>query len=143
MLTERRKRFADAFVATGNATESARRAGYSDNQRSLEVQGSRLLRNDEVQQAIEERARTTADAKDLSPEYVIEGFMLIAQDAFADRQYAAANQALRELGRVLALFTDRVSVEDVRTRARQAAIDAGLDPDQVESEAIKLLEPPK
>lgn len=46
-----------AFVAAyaGNATEAARQAGYKGTGRSLEVMGSRLLRNAEIREAIAKR----------------------------------------------------------------------------------------
>jgi hypothetical protein len=55
----------------------------------------------------------------------------------------AANQSLQLLGRHLAMFTERVELSDVRGRARVAAVEAGLDPDEVEREALKLLAAPR
>ena len=40
-LNERQKRFAEAYLETGNASEAARRAGYSE--RGANGVGSRLL----------------------------------------------------------------------------------------------------
>jgi phage terminase small subunit len=47
-LTERQKRFVRAYRETANATESARRAGYSGNDATLGVTGSRMLKNAKV-----------------------------------------------------------------------------------------------
>jgi len=51
-LSLRHEAFCVAYVETGNASESARRAGYSP--RSAGELGSRLLRNVEIKQRIEE-----------------------------------------------------------------------------------------
>lgn len=47
-LNERQKRFVRAYRETGNATVSAKRAGYAGNDDSLAVTGSKLLRNPKV-----------------------------------------------------------------------------------------------
>lgn len=48
-MTEKQKEFALEFLKDGNATEAAIRAGYSDNPKSAATQGSRLLKNVEIQ----------------------------------------------------------------------------------------------
>jgi len=50
-LTDKQQRFADVFM--GNATQAAIDAGYSE--KTAEVQGSRLLRNVKVLEAIKNR----------------------------------------------------------------------------------------
>ena len=50
-LTERQRRFADAYIETDNQTEAARRAGYSN----PAVAGSRLMRNVNVAHYLNER----------------------------------------------------------------------------------------
>lgn len=59
-LTERQRKFCEAYAANGgNATEAARSAGY----KHQEVQGSRLLENVKVLSALEAlRAETTSTA---------------------------------------------------------------------------------
>jgi len=52
-LDARRQLFVDQYLLSWNATRAAIEAGYSA--RSAYSQGSRLLKNDEVQQAIRER----------------------------------------------------------------------------------------
>ena len=51
-MTERQEKFAIEYAQSGNATQSAKNAGYSEN--SAEVQGCRLLRNDKVSAKIDE-----------------------------------------------------------------------------------------
>ena len=45
-LTPRQHRFAEAYAACGNATEAAKRAGYSE--KTAYAQGSRLLKHADV-----------------------------------------------------------------------------------------------
>lgn len=52
-MTERAKRFCDEFIASGQAAEAARRAGYSE--RSARSTAARLLANDDVKQTIGRR----------------------------------------------------------------------------------------
>jgi len=53
-LSERKRKFVDAFMASSNATQAAIVAGYST--KTAKQQGSRLLTNVDVQQAIAQRA---------------------------------------------------------------------------------------
>lgn len=52
-LTERQKRFADYYIKTGNATESARKAGYSS--KTAQEMGYENLRKPHIGAYIEER----------------------------------------------------------------------------------------
>lgn len=71
-MNERQKRFADEYIISGNATQSAIKAGYSE--RSAYSTGERMLKNVEVaryiskrtQELHEERAMTVAEALAIS-----------------------------------------------------------------------------
>lgn len=52
-MNERQKRFTDEYIATGNASEAARRAGYS--KKTAYAIGERLLRNVEVREEIDSK----------------------------------------------------------------------------------------
>lgn len=54
-LNERQKRFIDFYIQTGNVTDSARRAGYSD--KAASVVGNEILRNPKVREAINSRLK--------------------------------------------------------------------------------------
>ena len=57
-LTGKKRLFVDyMFICNFNQTEAAKRAGYSE--ASAHNQGSRLMKNDEVLRAIEERMKAT------------------------------------------------------------------------------------
>ena len=52
-LTEKQKRFVDFYVATGNASEAARKAGYSS--KTANRMGQQNLSKLDIQQAIKAR----------------------------------------------------------------------------------------
>lgn len=58
-LTPKQQRFVDAYtgVSCGNATDAARRAGYSGSAKVLQVSGARLLSNAMVRAAIKSAAK--------------------------------------------------------------------------------------
>ena len=66
-MTERQKRFVDAYIKTGNASEAARLAGYS--RKNVNVDGAKLLVNPSISREIEKRLKEleserTADVKE-------------------------------------------------------------------------------
>ena len=69
-LTPRQQRFADAYVLTGNASEAAREAGYSE--RTARQQGSRLLSNVAVSAAIAERQAVHAQELGVTKQAIID-----------------------------------------------------------------------
>lgn len=63
-LTNRQRAFIENYLTTWNATEAARRAGYSA--KTAYAQGSRLLKDAEVKSAIDQRlAELKADADEV------------------------------------------------------------------------------
>lgn len=67
-LTERQRRFVEAFVETGNATEAARRAGYKNPNKV----GPENLVKDGICKAIKARLKEMEAAKTATPEEVIQ-----------------------------------------------------------------------
>lgn len=69
-LTLKQKRFVDAYIETGNATEAARRAGYSE--KTAYATGAENLRKPQIQKAIQERLDAMEAAKTATPEEVMQ-----------------------------------------------------------------------
>ena len=69
-LTPKQKAFADYYIETGNATESAIRAGYSKNYAN--AQSYKLLENVGVKNYIEERIKEIEDKRIAKAEEVLE-----------------------------------------------------------------------
>ncbi len=80
MLPERRRWFVERYMgeARGNATKAARLAGY----KSPAVEGSRLLRNAEVREAIDERTQADPAVKDR--EHLQRWWSAVVDDVSAD-----------------------------------------------------------
>ena len=78
-LTPRRWEFVRQYVALNNGSAAARRAGYSE--RSASSEASRLLKNDEVMQAVEWYRASEAERLGVTAERVLAELAAIA---FAD-----------------------------------------------------------
>jgi len=98
-LTLKQQRFVDYYLQTGNATQSARLAGYNTNQRTMEVIGSENLSKPEIKRAIQ-----TKLIKDkIDPTYVLSGISTIADTSKRDNDKLRAYELL---GKYLKLFSD-------------------------------------
>lgn len=69
-LNERQKRFAEAYLETANASEAARRAGYSA--KSAKIQGCQLLTNPNVRAYVDERLKTDHEGRVAKANEVLE-----------------------------------------------------------------------
>lgn len=69
-LTLKQRRFIDAYIETGNATEAARRAGYRE--KAAYAIGAENLRKPQIQNAIQERLDKMEAAKTATPEEVMQ-----------------------------------------------------------------------
>lgn len=69
-LTEKQRRFVDAYIETGNATESARLAGYRD--KRADAIGYENLRKPEIQKAIGARMKELESKRIATAKEVLE-----------------------------------------------------------------------
>lgn len=69
-LTEKQKRFVDYYVETGNATEAARRAGYSE--KYINTNASKLLQNTTIKAAIGARLKELESKRIASAEEILQ-----------------------------------------------------------------------
>ena len=100
-LTPKQKAFADYYIETGNATESAKRAGY----KHPNVQGAQNLEKLSITRYIAERTKPTEEKRIATGDEVMEFFTAVMRgeikDAFdlppslADRKHAAKELAKR------------------------------------------------
>lgn len=81
-MNDRRKKFVDEYILTGNATEAAKRAGYST--RTAYSQGERLLRNAEVRPAIDKRLAEAASEKTLTQKQLLEFLSAVVRGEVKD-----------------------------------------------------------
>lgn len=69
-LTEKQKRFIDYYIETGNASEAARRAGYS--KKTAYSIGNENLKKPEIKYAIDRRMKEIEEGKTATPEEIIQ-----------------------------------------------------------------------
>jgi len=98
-LTLKQQRFVDYYLQTGNATKSAKLAGYNTNYQTLRQIGSDNLTNPYIQKAIQ--AKLIKDK--INPTYVLSGISTIADTSKRDNDKLRAYELL---GKYLKLFTD-------------------------------------
>lgn len=80
-LNIRQRKFVDEYIITGNATQSAIKAGYSE--KTAESQASRLLSNVKISSALKERSESLWNEKQMT---VSEALALSASIARGDPQ---------------------------------------------------------
>lgn len=116
----RHKAFADYYIETVNATESAKRAGYS--QRTARSIGQRLLTYVDIQLYIEERLKEKEDARIAKQDEVLRFLTSVMRGEIRDQFGLEASladriKAAELLGKRYRLFVDRVEA-DVNTRVQ-------------------------
>jgi len=96
----RRARFVEEYLVDLNATQAAIRAGYSE--KTANRQGSRLLSNVDIQEAIAKGKVRLSEQTGITAQYVINGLREIA----SQDKGSARVRAFELLGKHLGLFTD-------------------------------------
>nr|DAP65961.1 MAG TPA: Terminase small subunit [Caudoviricetes sp.] len=129
-LTEKERIFADEYIKTTNATQSAIKAGYAEN--SASVTGSKMLRKPKVRQYIDavmnERSKNTIATADEVLEYLTKVMNGEEKDAFGlDISIADRTKAAELLGKRHMLFTEKVKLDaeieiDISDRMKQARV---------------------
>lgn len=129
-LTEKERIFADEYIKTTNATQSAIKAGYAEN--SASVTGSKMLRKPKVRQYIDavmnERSKNTIATAVEVLEYLTKVMNGEEKDAFGlDASIADRTKAAELLGKRYMLFTEKVKLDaeieiDISDRMKQARV---------------------
>lgn len=103
-LSNKRRAFIEEYLICWNATEAARKAGYSEH--TARSQGQRLLTNVDIQAAIEGRINELS----MSADEVIVRLTNIARNGLTSSRLRPSDvlRALELIGKSHALFTDRV-----------------------------------
>ena len=102
----KQKKFIRFYLETGNATESAKRAGYSP--KTAYSQGQRLLKNVEISKDLVSELKS----KNLTPAYVLEHLINHAEHGSEPAQI----RALELLGKSMGLFDSYVKkINEVQT----------------------------
>lgn len=146
-LTPKQQRFVEEYLVDLNATQAAVRAGYSEH--GATVQGSQLLANPKVSQAIAEAKAQRSKKVNITAEYVLGNLVEVAERCMQKRPVLnmkgeqvvdedgankwtfdskGANRALELLGKHVGCFTDKVELSGalnlgVLEEARRRAAD--------------------
>lgn len=136
-LTDKQRTFCEEYLVDLNGAQAAIRAGYSED--SARVIASQNLSKLNIQEYIQELQGNRSKSTAITAEYVLTSLQAVANRCMEEETYehAGANKALELLGKHMALFTDRVQVEDnsVDIDKLQAAIDKleqkGIDIDSL------------
>ena len=82
-LTQKQKAFADAYIETGNASEAARRAGYSENYAGRNA--GKVRKNTKVSAYIAERMQAQNEARVASADEVLQFFSAVMRGEVKDQ----------------------------------------------------------
>lgn len=115
-LTPKQSAFCDYYIETGNATESAIKAGYS--KKTARVIGQENLTKPALKSYIEERLRQIADKRIAKGEEVLQYLTKVMRgeekDQFGlDASLQDRTKAAELLGKRHRLFTEKVEVSGV------------------------------
>lgn len=144
-LTPKQKMFVAEYLVSLNATDAARKAGYSE--KTAEIIGHENLRKPNIQAAIQVAQQERSEKLSLSAEWVLERFKLISDrciqgEPVMDREgkptgewkfdSSGANKATEMIGKHLGMFVEKheltgkdggpIEVETLTPEERQARI---------------------
>lgn len=113
-MTEKQKAFCDYYIETGNATESAIKAGYS--KKTAKVIGSENLTKPYLKQYIEERLKAIEDKRIAKGEEVLQYLTKVMRgeekDQFGlDASLQDRTKAAELLGKRYRLFVEKVEAD--------------------------------
>lgn len=118
-LSEFKRRFVEAYLEVGCATEAARMAGSKA--KRLHQVGWNTLNDEAVQIAIALGLNVKIQAAGLSNTEVINNYRNIFQSAMDDAKYAEANKATEGLAKILGLFggNSRQADNEIQKKAKE------------------------
>lgn len=108
-LNNRQKRFADELLICGNASEAARRAGYSEKYAHTNV--SKLLQNTTLQEYIKERRKVIDAGKVADAKERRESLTKVLRDNARDGDWQAVIKAADILNKMDNLYTQRIEAK--------------------------------
>lgn len=106
-LTEKQKRFIDYYIETANATESARKAGYSE--KTADRIGYENLRKLEIY--IQERLQNKANERIASQNEVLQYFSKVLRGEEKEAEIKDKIKCGELLGKVYGVFKEKVEID--------------------------------
>lgn len=105
-FTPRQAAFIREYLIDLNATQAAIRAGYSE--KTAYSQGQRLLKNAEIQEAVQEAQTEAAEKASITVQDVLGGLKKEAENNGEGSSHSARVAAWAHLGKHLGMFADKV-----------------------------------
>ena len=117
-LTLKQKKFADEYIISGNATESAISAGYSDNY--AKKQSHKLLVNVGIKSYIDERLKEIESKKTATHQEVIEYLTSVMRGEQTEEILIGRGQGFQETTYIDVSAKDRLKAADILNKIHQA-----------------------
>ena len=109
LMTAKQARFVDEYLVDANGTQAAIRAGYGA--AGARVAAHRLLTNVAISSAIEARQRVDATRLSVDRNSVLTGLLEAVEMAREQLNPAGMVAGLREIGKLMGFYIDRVKVD--------------------------------
>lgn len=144
-LTPKQKRFADEYIKTGNATQSAIEAGYS--KKYANTNAPKLLQNTTLKQYIEKRMDQIASPKIMTAQQVLERLTSIVSGDITETVVVATPIGIEKTEKTADFKTQISAMRDIMKRypqndklVEQQIRKLSAEADIVESKAKMLTE---
>lgn len=109
-LTPKQKRFVAEYLKTGNATESARRAGYAGNDVTLGQVGAENLKKPQIANAIEKADNKRSERLELEADWELKQCLDILEECRREGDLKTAIQAVNTVGKLRGKFVQKIEV---------------------------------
>ena len=109
VLNDRQTKFAEAYAHSGNATQAAKKAGYSE--KTAYKQGHDLLKKGEIQTLIAKEKAKQAKKNDVTVEEIVNMHLQAFECAQRTDAPNAMTSAGQNLAKLMGLVTERGQIE--------------------------------
>lgn len=140
-MTEKQKRFVDYFIETGNKTEAAKKAGYSE-KRAAEI-GAENYRKPHIKAAIDAGLKELQDERTAGKTEVMQFLTAVMRGELQEE--VVTSEGTGDGRSQMKIVKKQVSAHDRLDAAKQLARRYGLDKLVVEQkldDRIQFIEPP-
>lgn len=113
-LTEKQRRFADYYIETGNASESARKAGYSKSYATTHVY--KLLDNARIKSYIDEQMKILADKRIMGQREALELLTSIGRGEMTEEVYIPTETGVERIEKIPDIKDRQKAIESLLKR---------------------------
>lgn len=141
-LTEKQKRFVDYYIETGNATEAAKRAGYSE--KTARFTGAENLTKTNIKTAIAARLAELDTQRIADAEEVMQFFTSVMRGEI--KEEVVTTEGTGEGCSTTKIVEKQVSLHDRLDAGKQLSRRYGLDKlviEQKSDDRVQIIMPPK